>query len=328
MVQPILDLFDIQPDYNFQIMKPNQTLNDIAFEIFKNLKPVLLDFKPTHVFVQGDTASAAVAGMMSFFEKIQVVHIEAGLRTYDLNSPWPEEFNRRLIALTASWHFTPTILATTHLINEGVNSNFIFMVGNTGIDALRIASEMFNVKVSQLDTKKEINPQFQILVTLHRRESFGKEMRSIMRALKEIILSHPEVELIWPLHQNPQVRSAFHEIFDFQTQQIKVLEPLGYNEFIQAMNFCDLIVTDSGGVQEEAPFLGKPVLVCRNNTERQEAIDCGSALLVGTDQENIKKHILTLLPKTEKYQNMSIKRNPFGDGYASEKIINCIMQST
>ncbi len=323
MVTPLLELFQIQPNFNLDIMKPNQTLMDISLEIMTKLKPILLSLKPTHIIIQGDTTTAAVAAMMGFYEKIQIVHIEAGLRTYNLNSPWPEEFNRRLIALTAQWHFTPTQQASNHLLNEMVNPKTIHMVGNTGIDALRITSEL--IKEKFVDMPLDTSSEFKILVTLHRRESFGIELESVMMALKQIVDAFPHVLLRWPMHQNPRVRAAFEKIFvDGQHPRIKLMSPLGYKEFIEEMILSDLIVTDSGGVQEEAPFLGKPILVCRKNTERPEAVSCGAAKLVGTDQVDVFNAIKSLIHKPESYYTMAQKREPFGDGFSSAKIFDIL----
>lgn len=335
MVLPIMKFFGIQPDYDFSIMKPGQNLNDISLAVMAQLKPVVENLKPTHIVVQGDTTSAAIAALLAFYQSIDVVHVEAGLRTYNMLSPWPEEFNRRLIGLASKWHFTPTPLASSNLLNEGVFSSQIYMVGNSGIDALRIASgklaEQQRVERSASSQNKDKfnSKAFYILVTLHRRESFGQEMHGVMTAIKDIVDRHNQVVARWPLHQNPQVRQSFRDVFGEGHESVQMLEPLGYPEFVSEMMSADLIVTDSGGVQEEAPFLGKPILVCRQNTERPEAVDCGSARLVGTSREKIVQEIQSLLDKeSEGYKRMAVSRTPFGDGHSSEKILDVICSAT
>ncbi len=315
MAQPILNYFKITPTYSLNIMKSNQTLNDISKALYEKFQPVLASGKPDYVFVQGDTTTAATVATIAFYEKVKVAHIEAGLRTYNILSPWPEEFNRRAIALVADLHFTPTETASKRLVAEGISPTQILNVGNTGIDALRIVNENSSSALPSTDL-------FKILVTLHRRENFGAEMLSLMTALKTLCNRHPQIEITWPLHQNPHVRKAFDDVFQTRPANLKLTEPLHYFDFIQAMKETDLIVSDSGGIQEEAPFLGKPVLVCRKETERIESIECGSARLIGTDAHELIRSVEELLPRGEVYQKMAQKRNPYGDGYASAKIMD------
>lgn len=325
MAQPILDFFEIKPDYSFGLMKQGQTLVGISLSVMEKLQAVIEANEFTHIIVQGDTTSGAIAGMTAFYNKLQVVHVEAGLRTYDLSSPWPEEFNRRLLSLASTWHFTPSSQSTENLKNENYNSKQIFQVGNTGIDALRIALE----KINLLNDKEEIqNEKFKILVTLHRRENFGNEMQQIMIGIKEILNKYKDkIQVLWPIHQNPNVRKSFQFVFNELPENLTVIEPLGYIDFIKQMQKCDLIITDSGGIQEEAPFLGKPVLICRNNTERPEAVSCGSALIVGTSKNILIESIETMITKGSEYQNMSKARFPYGDGHASKKIFDLILRT-
>ncbi|MBC7419487.1 MAG: UDP-N-acetylglucosamine 2-epimerase (non-hydrolyzing) [Bdellovibrio sp.] len=315
MAQPILDYFKIIPDYSLNIMKKDQTLNDISKALYEKLQPILLNSQPDYVLVQGDTTTAATAATIAFNEKIKVAHIEAGLRTHNLHSPWPEEFNRRVIALAADLHFTPTEKATLQLTKEGIPTDKIHTVGNTGIDALRLVNEK-SVSISKTHDK------FKILVTLHRRENFGNEMISLMQGLKVLCEQNPKIEITWPLHQNPNVRKSFDHVFTQRLVNLKIIEPLNYFDFIQAMKQTDLIVTDSGGIQEEAPFLGKPVLVCRKDTERTESVDCGSARMIGTDAAELIRTVQELSLKNSVYEKMAQKRTPYGDGYSAKKIID------
>ena len=321
MIAPILKHFQIEPDLILNVMKPSQTLNEIVIAIMAELKETITSAnKPTHLIVQGDTTSAAVGAFFGFYENIKIVHIEAGLRTHNLKSPWPEEFNRRLISLAAELHFVPTKVAFENLKVEGVALDKIHVVGNSGIDALRITAE----KIAKGPSTSDFT--FRILVTLHRRESFGAEMISIMQALKTILVKHSNISIFWPLHDNPNVKESFNQVFNEVPKNLEVVRPLGYEEFIKAMLVCDLILTDSGGIQEEAPFLGKPTLVCRQNTERPEAIESGNSILVGTKKENIVVAIEELADKGAKYKAMSFKNNLYGDGFSSAKILDILTE--
>lgn len=321
MALPILNFFKIEPDYNLSIMKHGQTLNDISQALFEKFTPIVKEYKPTCIIVQGDTTTASIASLIGFYEGIQIVHIEAGLRTYNMRSPWPEEFNRRLIALATNWHFAPTERSMNVLLNEGILKESIFIVGNTGIDALRIVTES---GVINKNLKREPN-SFHIIVTLHRRENFGDEMVSIMDALRTVLENNLNIEVTWPLHQNPQVKNAFQKVFKKIPCRLHITEPLGYFDFISIMKNSDLIVTDSGGIQEEAPFLAKPILICRHNTERPESVDCGAAKLVGTSKERIIYEILNLSQKKADYQEMAKKRTPFGDGFSSQRVFDILL---
>ena len=323
MALPVLDFFKIHLDYNLEIMKPSQTLNDISVALFSKLGSVLDTVKPTHLVVQGDTTTAAAAALMAFQSQIDVIHVEAGLRTHDLKSPWPEEFNRRMIALATKWHFAPTELSKNNLIKEGFSEQHVFQVGNTGIDALRLVTE----KQSENLNRYKHESDFLVLVTLHRRENFGSEMIALMQGLKQICQTNSHVKVLWPMHQNPQVKKAFAEVFTEIPKNLILEKPLDYFHFVNAMAEADLIVTDSGGVQEEAPFLGKPILICRTTTERPESVDCGAARLIGTSKEKLIESVLELSQKNAEYKKMAVKRNPFGDGFASEKIINVLLKN-
>lgn len=320
MAMPILDFFKIGIDFNLQIMKPGQSLNEISSALFEKLAPVLSANQIKFLIVQGDTTTAAVAAMMAFQSNIEVVHVEAGLRTNNLNSPFPEEFNRRVISLASKWHFAPTQKAEQNLVAEGFEKQNIFMVGNTGIDALRLVVSQIPVN----NLKYKTSEDFLILVTLHRRESFGDEMVSMMEGIKDICNLHPSIKIVWPMHQNPNVREAFNKVFSIIPGNLIVESPMGYFEFISAMHEADLIITDSGGVQEEAPFLGKPILVCRLNTERPESVGCGSAKLVGTARKSLVAEVLNLFNDKDEYLKMAVRRTPYGDGYASKKIIDVL----
>ena len=320
MATPILDFFKIKIDFNLQIMKPGQTLNEISTALFAKLEPVLATHQIKYLVVQGDTTTAAVAAMMAFQSSIEVVHIEAGLRTKNLNSPFPEEFNRRVISLATKWHFAPTKNAEQNLISEGFEQKNIFMVGNTGIDALRLVVSQIPVNKSKFKSSQD----FLIVVTLHRRESFGVEMECIMHGIQDICKLHPCIKIVWPMHHNPNVRAAFDSVFSTVPENLIIESPMNYFDFISVMHEADLIITDSGGVQEEAPFLGRPILVCRTNTERPESIDCGSAILVGTSRETLVTEVFNLFSDKEAYLKMAVRRTPYGDGYASKKIIDVL----
>ena len=332
MLDQVLDIFDIEPDYDLDIMKPNQDLYDITSNILLKIRDVLNDFKPNIVLVHGDTATTFATTLASFYQKIDVGHVEAGLRTGNIYSPWPEEANRKLTAALAKYHFAPTKSAKENLLKEGIKEENIIVTGNTVIDALFLMLEKIekdnNLKEKILNKFQQIfnsqlsilNSQF-ILVTGHRRENFGKGFLNICNALKEIALNNPEINIIYPVHLNPNVRKPVNEILK-GVKNIYLIEPLEYPEFVYLMSKSYLILTDSGGIQEEAPSLGKPVLVMRENTERPEAVDAGTVKLVGTNKEKIVKEVENLLKNKIEYDKMSKAINPYGDGKASERIIN------
>jgi len=330
MLDQVLDIFDIKPDYDLDIMKKNQDLYDITSNILLKMKKVLDDFKPDIVLVHGDTTTTFATTLAAFYQKIDVGHIEAGLRTGNIYSPWPEEANRKLTAALAKYHFAPTNTAKENLLREGIKEENIIVTGNTVIDALFVMLEKIE---SDKDLKNRIikklssyfnsqlsilNFQF-ILVTGHRRENFGEGFLNICNALKEIAINNPDINIIYPVHLNPNVQKPVNKILR-GIKNIYLIEPLEYPEFVYLMSKSYLILTDSGGIQEEAPSLGKPVLVMRDTTERPEAIKAGTVKLVGTNKDKIINEVEKLLNDRNEYDKMSKAHNPYGDGKASQKI--------
>ena len=330
MLDQVLEIFDISPDYDLNIMKSGQSLTDITVKILTEIEPVLLEFKPDFVLVHGDTTTTFAVSLAAFYKHIKVGHVEAGLRTGNIYSPWPEEANRRLTGTLGSIHFAPTELSKNNLLNENISPDSIYTTGNTVIDALlmvskRIKSDMelikrLRIQFSYLDTGKKI-----ILVTGHRRESFGKGFEDICMALNQIAEEFPNIEIVYPVHLNPKVREPVNRILS-HINNIHLIAPLDYLSFIYLMNRAYIILTDSGGVQEEAPSLGKPVLVMRKITERPEAVKAGTVKLVGTGTECITGEIRTLLNNDSLYSKMSMAHNPYGDGKACERIIEAILK--
>jgi len=329
MLDQVLDIFEIIPDYDLNIMKEKQTLEGITGLILKNISKVYDDFKPDIVLVHGDTTTTFSASLAAFYKQIKIAHVEAGLRTKNLYSPWPEEANRRLVASIANLHFAPTEKSFKNLIEENIDQTKIFITGNTVIDALLIAKDIIgsNEKISKslsddfsfLDLNKKI-----ILVTGHRRESFGDGFESICEALLELSQQHDDIQIIYPVHLNPQVQEPVNRIIG-NKDNIFLIEPQQYLEFVYLMSKAYLILTDSGGIQEEAPSLGKPVLVMRDTTERPEAVESNTVKLVGTDKGVILSAINDLIKDQKIYNNMSHSNNPYGDGKAAEKIINILL---
>ncbi|PKE28254.1 UDP-N-acetylglucosamine 2-epimerase (non-hydrolyzing) [Rahnella sp. AA] len=325
MLDQVLRLFEITPDYDLDIMKPGQGLTEITSRILTGLKPVLETFRPDVVLVHGDTATTLSASLAAFYHQIPVGHIEAGLRTGDLTSPWPEEGNRVLTGHLAQWHFAPTETARENLLRENIPSGGIFITGNTVIDALLWVRERLNkdAELAQqlantypfLDASKKL-----ILVTGHRRESFGGGFERICSALAEIALQHPDVQIVYPVHLNPNVSEPVNRILH-GIDNIVLIDPQDYLPFVYLMDKAYLILTDSGGVQEEAPSLGKPVLVMRETTERPEAVDAGTVRLVGTDAAKIVEEVNRLLTDKNEYDSMSRAHNPYGDGHACQHIL-------
>ncbi len=321
MLDQVLKFFKIKPDFDLNIMKPNQSLSELTANMIKEIEPVLQNFRPDLVFVQGDTTTAFVGALSAFYQKVSIAHIEAGLRSFNKYSPFPEEINRVLVGHLADYHFAPTEKAKENLFNENIKKN-VYVVGNTVIDALFLGldiikkqgEEKFYKFFNFLDFSKKI-----ILVTGHRRESFGKPFENICNALKEIAQKHKDVEIVYPVHLNPNVRKPVFEILK-GTENIHLIEPLEYPYLIWLMNKSYLVLTDSGGIQEEAPSLGKPVLVMREVTERTEGIEAGTAKLVGTNREKIAEEVSLLLEDKNEYRKMSKAVNPYGDGKASERI--------
>ncbi|MDE3270646.1 non-hydrolyzing UDP-N-acetylglucosamine 2-epimerase [Pseudoalteromonas sp. G4] len=328
MLDQVLALFAIKPDYDLDIMKPGQDLYDVTTNILLGLKPVLAEFKPDIVLVHGDTSTTLSASLAAFYQQIAVGHVEAGLRTGNIYSPWPEEANRKVTGSIATLHFAPTQTSQANLLKENLNPENIEVTGNTVIDALL---DIVNKVKSDEDLNQTLASQFPfldenkklVLVTGHRRESFGGGFERICEALAEIANDNSDCEIVYPVHLNPNVREPVNRILK-GVNNVHLIEPLEYLPFVYLMNRSYLIVTDSGGVQEEAPSLGKPVLVMRDTTERPEALEAGTVKLVGTDKNVIIKEVNELLTNNEAYIAMSRAHNPYGDGKASERIVKKI----
>ena len=323
MLLPFLALFNIKPDYDLKIMKPNQDLFDVTSAALRGLQQVLAIERPDIVLVQGDTTTAFAAALAAFYLKIRIGHVEAGLRTFDKYNPFPEEINRRLISHLADFHFAPTLRAKENLLAEGINPSSIFVTGNTVIDALFMILEQTKdqdlLANLCLDPKKTL-----ILVTAHRRESFDEGLTNICLALKEVVRRAPDVEIVYPVHLNPNVRSTVNQFLK-GVDRVHLIEPLDYVAFVHLMNRAKLILTDSGGIQEEAPSLGKPILVLRRVTERPEVVEAGAAKVVGVEPERIVQETLFLLENEEEYRKMASAPNPFGDGHAAERIVKILL---
>lgn len=335
MLDQVLDLFEIHPDFDLNIMKSGQDLYDVTSSVLLGLKEILHNFKPDLVLVHGDTTTTLSAGLAAFYQQIKVGHIEAGLRTGDIYSPWPEEGNRQMTSDITTYHFAPTKTSKENLLKENIKEESIVVTGNTVIDALLMALEKIK---NNLSLEKEILDSIQssiksssfdikhskfILVTGHRRENHGQGFIDICSALKEIALKNRGLHIVYPVHLNPNVQKPVKELLS-NIDNIHLIKPLQYEQFIYLMDRSFFIITDSGGVQEEAPSLGKPVLVMRNTTERPEALDAGTVKLVGTDKELIVKEAQELISNQVSYEKMSKAHNPYGDGHACERIINYI----
>lgn len=328
MLDQVLDFFEIIPDYDLDLMKPNQNLYSLTTDIILGLKPLLEDFKPDYVYVHGDTTTTMATSIAAFYSGAKVCHVEAGLRTHNKLSPFPEEINRQVTGRIADIHFAPTITSKNNLLQENIAESTVLITGNTVIDALlESANRVQEIKNEEIDfLKKEIDFSKRIiLVTGHRRENHGNGFINICAALKEIALSNSDVQIIYPVHLNPNVKGPVYEILG-DVSNIKLINPLAYPAFVWLMNQAALIITDSGGVQEEAPSLGKPVLVMRDTTERPEAVEAGTVILVGTDKDKIIQQCKDLLNDQEQYEKMSALHNPYGDGKACERIVNYIKE--
>lgn len=328
MLDQVLDFFEITPDYDLDLMKPNQTINGVWADILVEMKPIFEDFKPDYVLVHGDTATSTAAALAAYFSGCKVGHVEAGLRTWNKWSPFPEEMNRQLTGRLADIHFAPTEQSKQNLLTEAVKESDILITGNTVIDALKDSVEKVNSEGYINDeierVKKIIDPTKDlILVTGHRRENFGQGFINICNALREIVETRPNTQIIYPVHLNPNVQKPVTEILA-GVDNINLIAPLSYPSFVWLMDKAKIIVTDSGGVQEEAPSLGKPVLVMRDTTERPEAVDAGTVILVGTDKDKIRDEALDLLNNPTRYNAMSRIENPYGDGLASQRIVNAL----
>ncbi|WP_236913067.1 non-hydrolyzing UDP-N-acetylglucosamine 2-epimerase [Clostridium sp. Cult1] len=325
MLDQVLNLFQIEPDYDLNIFKPGQSLTEITMRALEGLEKVIMEVKPDVLLVQGDTSTVFAGALAAFYQKIKIGHVEAGLRSGNLYSPYPEEANRKLTGILTDFHFAPTETNRDNLLREGYPEEKIFITGNTVIDALKFAvKEDYIFNMPLLDNIDYKNKRI-ILLTSHRRENIGKPMENIFSAMNQIALEYEDVEVVFPIHLNPKVREIANRIFK-ENRRVHLIEPLDYEPFTNLMAKSYLVVTDSGGLQEEAPSLGKPVLVVREETERPEGIEAGTAKLVGTDYNNILNEIDTLITDKKEYNKMANAVNPYGDGKASERIVDIILK--
>lgn len=319
MLEQVLNVFNVVPDYNLEIMKENQSLNTITSTILLNINDVFEKEHPDLVLVHGDTTTTFATAIAAFYQGIKVGHVEAGLRTYNLRSPFPEEFNRQAVSLIADFNFAPTSASKDNLVKEGKNPESIYITGNTAIDALKVTvSDNYNHELMEWVGDDKL-----IMITAHRRENLGKPMEHMFKAIKRVLDEHDDVKAIYPIHKNPRVREVADRIFT-EDDNIKIIEPLEVVDFHNFLNKSYLILTDSGGIQEEAPSLGKPVLVMRDTTERPEGISAGTLKLVGTEEENIYLEFSKLLNDQYIYNEMSKASNPYGDGRACLKIVEIL----
>lgn len=335
MLDQVLELFEITPDYDLDIMQQGQDLYDVTSRVLLGMRDVLKKTRPDVVLVHGDTTTSTAAALAAFYQQIPVGHVEAGLRTYNIYSPWPEEMNRQLTSRIASFHFAPTMLSKKHLLQEKVAEAGIVITGNTVIDALYMVvekikgNEHLNQELIQVlnkagyDIKRLQGKRRLVLITGHRRENFGEGFIAICKAIKTLAERYPLVDFVYPMHLNPNVRRPIREVFDgIQLSNMFFIEPLEYLSFVYLMEKCHIVLTDSGGIQEEAPGLGKPVLVMRDTTERPEALEAGTVKLVGTDYVKIVHEVSALLDSPDYYTNMSKSVNPYGDGKACQRIVS------
>lgn len=333
MLHQVLDIFQITPQYDLNIMQKGQDLYDVTSRVLLGMRPVLQKEQPDVVLVHGDTTTSMASALAAFYQQIPVGHVEAGLRTHDIYSPWPEEMNRQMTSRIATYHFAPTSLSKENLLKEGIPENHIYVTGNTVIDALHLMVKQLHIDWHQPQPRKSV------LITGHRRENFGEGFLHVCQAIKTLAQKYPKVDFIYPVHPNPNVRKAILEVFGVsevaQTlrlneqdgssiSNLKFVEPLDYVEFVTMMAKSTLVLTDSGGIQEEAPGLGKPVLVMRDTTERPEAVDAGTVRLVGTDQQKIVDEVSRLLDDDDWYHQMSHAVNPYGDGHACQRILDVL----
>lgn len=331
MLDQVLEVFDIVPEYDLNIMAPNQDLYDITSRVLLGLRGVLDDFAPDIVLVHGDTTTSMAASLAAFYRQIPVGHVEAGLRTYNMLSPWPEEMNRQVTDRMCTYYFAPTEKSRQNLLRENVDATKIHVTGNTVIDALLMAVDIIekkpHIKTAIEDELRDkgyaMGNRPYILVTGHRRENFGEGFLNICKAIRQIAEEHPEMDIVYPVHLNPNVQKPVYELLS-GTPNIYLVKPLDYLPFVYAMQHSTLLLTDSGGVQEEAPSLGKPVLVMRETTERPEAVEAGTVRLVGTDVAAIVGNVQELLHDPEVYRKMSESYNPYGDGHACERIVDAL----
>ena len=334
MLDQVLHLFDIKPDYDLNIMKQGQDLYDVTSRVLLGMRDVLKEANPDVVLVHGDTTTSTASALAAFYQQIPVGHVEAGLRTHDIYSPWPEEMNRLITGRIATYHFSPTALSKQNLLDEGINEESITVTGNTVIDALYMVVDKIKsdkqlgeeletlLRESGYDVNRLNGTRKLVLITGHRRENFGEGFISMCRAIKALTEKYPNVDFVYPMHLNPNVRKPIHEVFGETTaDNMFFIEPLEYLSFVYLMEKSTLVLTDSGGIQEEAPGLGKPVLVMRDTTERPEALEAGTVKLVGTDYNKIVSEVSALLDNQEYYDRMSKAVNPYGDGKACERIV-------
>lgn len=345
MLDQVLHIFDIVPDYDLDIMKPNQDLYDVTSRVLLGMRDVLKEVQPDVVLVHGDTTTSAAAALAAFYQQIPVGHVEAGLRTHNIYSPWPEEMNRQITGRITTYHFAPTPLAKQNLLRENVAENQILVTGNTVIDALyMVVDRIKNDKAlkeelcesllqSGYDTKRLDGTRRLVLITGHRRENFGDGFISMCTAIRDLAAKYPDVDFVYPMHLNPNVRKPIQQVFgdiihntsNIIHKNLFFIEPLEYLSFVYLMEKSTVVLTDSGGIQEEAPGLGKPVLVMRDTTERPEALESGTVHLVGTNYDKIMNEVSTLLDDADAYQRMSQAVNPYGDGLASSRICDYLV---
>ena len=340
MLDQVLHIFEITPDYDLNIMKQGQDLYDVTARVLLGIRDVLKEAKPDVVLVHGDTTTSTAAALAAFYQQIPVGHVEAGLRTHNIYSPWPEEMNRQLTGRLATYHFAPTPLSRQNLLSEGVQESHITVTGNTVIDALYMVVDKIKrdkaldaeleklLKQSGYDVNRLSAGKKLVLITGHRRENFGDGFISMCRAIKALTEKYPEVDFVYPMHLNPNVRKPIHEVFGEDLSGLGnmfFIEPLEYLSFVYLMEKSTIVLTDSGGIQEEAPGLGKPVLVMRDTTERPEALEAGTVKLVGTDYDKIIKEVSALIENREYYDKMSKAVNPYGDGLSSNRIVKYLL---
>lgn len=335
MLDQVLGLFQIVPDHDLNLMRAGQSLSQLTAAILSGLEPIVKDFKPDCIIVHGDTTTAFAASLVAFYMNVKIAHVEAGLRTKTVYAPFPEEFNRRTTALYADLHFAPTHLAKQNLLSEGVSPDRVFITGNTVVDALLMTRDMIerDQRLSeelQRQLTQHIGDDWKegrlVLVTGHRRENFGSRLLNICRALRELASSFPNVKFVYPVHLNPNVQGPVQNELG-HLANVRLIRPLGYQPFVELMKNCSLVLTDSGGIQEEAPSLAKPVLVMRDETERPEAIAAGTVKLVGSRSDTIFKEVSELLLDSEKYDDMSSATNPYGDGTACRQIVQILKET-
>ncbi|MDO5037562.1 MAG: UDP-N-acetylglucosamine 2-epimerase (non-hydrolyzing) [Tissierellia bacterium] len=326
MLDQVLEIFSIKPDYDLNIFKPGQSLTDILVRSMEGLDKYMEEIHPDLLLVQGDTSTVFAAGLSAFYHGVEIGHVEAGLRSHNLYSPYPEEANRKLTGVLTNYHFAPTEANRDNLLKEGYDPDTIFVTGNTVIDALAYATREDHIFEEDLLNQLDYDHKKIILLTCHRRENLGKPMENIFKAVKDVVLENPDVEVVFPVHLNPTVREISQSVFK-DMDRVHRIEPLDYLPFSHLMRQCHLVVTDSGGIQEEAPYFGKPVLVAREETERWEGVEAGTAKLVGTHYQEVKKNLDLLLKDPAAYKEMAQAINPYGDGQAAKRIADIIIRS-